>query len=106
MKKLFTAIVIGSSVVGCAQIGKNIQRNMTPSLDLAKQDCVEMGFQVNTPQYQNCVMVTTQNIRSVRAQWAAESDAAAARAAAAAEAARPRTITCSGTGSVRTCTSF
>jgi len=45
------------------------------SIDVAKEDCTKMGFPVGSPQYQNCVMITTQNIRNVRAQAAAADDA-------------------------------
>jgi hypothetical protein len=100
MKRILI-VAVAVLVTGCAQVGQNIQRNVqrnfTSSIDLAKQDCVEMGFYPNTAQYQNCVMTTTQNIRNVRAQ---ESQASAIRA----NSMFPKTTTCSRVGSYIQCT--
>ena len=50
------------------------------SIDVAKEDCLEMGFKQGTTQYQNCVMTTAHNIRTNREIQSAASTAAASAA--------------------------
>lgn len=75
MKRTIALLIISTLFTGCAQVGQAVQRRLTPSIDLAKQDCIEMGFSVGSPQYQNCVMVTTNNIRNAREQQSRDSEA-------------------------------
>jgi hypothetical protein len=102
MKKLIAIVTVGMSLVGCAQIGQSIERSMMSSIDVAKQDCSKMGFQFGTPQYQNCVMVTSNNISNQRQANSVSAKEAADRA----RDAMPKTITCTGTGSMRTCSTW
>ena len=75
MKRILAIVAISTMFTGCAQLENNLRRNLTDSVDVAKEDCSKMGFPVGSSQYQNCVMVTTQNIRNVRAQASAANDA-------------------------------
>jgi hypothetical protein len=97
MKRILAVVAISTTFVGCAQLQEGARRYVTPSHELAMEDCVKMGFVRGTSQYQNCVLVTTQNIRNARAQQAAASEAARLSAT-------PRTIQCSQVGSYVNCT--
>lgn len=79
MKKLLAVVLISTFFTGCAQIGQtlsdNLRRNMMSSIDVAKEDCLEMGFKQESTQYQNCILTTTHNIRNARTQQAAADSA-------------------------------
>lgn len=95
MKKVLIAVLIGLSLTGCAQIQNNIRREFTPITELAMEDCEKMNFRKGTPAFQQCVLVTSVNIRNARAS--------AAAAAAAAQIAAPRRMICGRVGSYITC---
>lgn len=84
MKKLLAVVLISTLFTGCAQIGQNLsnnlRRNMMSSIDVAKEDCLEMGFKQESTQYQNCVMTTAHNIRT-NSEIQSRASAAAANAA-------------------------
>jgi hypothetical protein len=88
MKRILAVTLIATMFTGCAQLENNLRRNLMDSVDVAKEDCGKMGFIPGTQQYQNCVLVNTQNIRNNRAIQAAASAASAQAAANAAESAR------------------
>ena len=66
-------------------------------IELAQRDCTTMGFRTNTPQFQQCVMTTANNIRNNRAAIAA------AEAARPQQSILPRTVTCGRVGSYIHC---
>ena len=96
--KVIVAIGFAMALTGCGTVQEVVKYNFTPSVDLAQEECIKIGFKVGTPNYQMCVMRQTESIRNARAHRAAASEAARISAT-------PMTITCSGTGSIRTCTS-
>ena len=102
MKKVLFIVAISSLFTGCAAVSTSIERSITPSIQLAQKDCAQMGFQIGTPQYQNCVLSVTNNIRNARVQQSIAAQDAADRA----RDAMSKTITCTGTGSIRTCSTF
>lgn len=99
MKKLLGLIILCSMFTGCAQMQENMRRNMLSPVDVAKEDCIKIGYKSNTADFRNCVLVTSQNIRNARAQ-AAAADAMAPRNYG------PKTTTCNRVGSSVQCTEF
>ena len=103
MKKVLFVVAISSLFTGCASVGSAVrtavERRFTSPIQLAQQDCAQMGFQVGTPQYHNCVLSVTNNIRNDRTAQAAASEAARMSVT-------PRTITCSRVGSYVNCTEY
>jgi hypothetical protein len=74
MKKIILATMVILSMSGCAQLETAIKREFTSSIDLAKQDCYEIGFRPGTNQYLQCVNNVTNNIRVQRAESAQRSE--------------------------------
>ncbi len=75
MKRILTAVLVSTLFTGCAQLQDQVIRQVSTAAELAVSDCLKMGFKSGTPQYQQCVLVTSQNIRNNRAsvpttQWA------------------------------------
>ena len=95
--KAILIICLTATLAGCGTVEQVIKHNFAPSVELAKDECAKMGFRPNTNNYQMCVMRQTDSIRNARVQRAAASEAARISVT-------PMTITCSGTGSIRTCT--
>lgn len=71
------AVVVAVAVMatGCAGFEKTMKYNFAPSIEVAKEECSNIGFRAGTSQYQNCVLQQTQNIRNARAQAAAQASA-------------------------------
>ena len=99
MKRILAVVAISALFTGCAQLQDGARRYVTSSAELAMEDCSKMGFVSGTAQYQNCVLVTSQNIRNARAQQAAASEAARISAT-------PRTVQCRQVGSYIHCNEF
>jgi hypothetical protein len=96
MKRILAVVAVSVMFTGCAQLQDGARRYVTSSAELAMEDCSKMGFVPGTPQYQNCVLVTSQNIRNARAQQAAASEAARINAT-------PRQVQCRQVGSYIHC---
>ena len=98
MNKLLVSLMLVIGLSACAQLEQSVKRSFTPSIDLAKQDCKEMGFAPDTPQYLQCVQRITAQIRQSR-------DLAAATTPSYAPV-LPKTTTCYKTMSGVTCNTF
>jgi hypothetical protein len=96
MKRILAVVAVSVMFTGCAQLQDGARRYVTSSAELAMEDCSKMGFVPGTPQYQNCVLATSQNIRNARAQQAAASEAARINAT-------PRQVQCRQVGSYIHC---
>lgn len=54
MKKIIVVVLVSSMFTGCAQIGKYAQNRFDP-MGSAKEECQQLGHQVGTQNYANCV---------------------------------------------------
>jgi hypothetical protein len=97
--KTLIAIGLVTALTGCGTVQQAVKYNFTPSVDLAKEECAKMGFNLGTPNYQMCVLRQTDSIRNARAQ-------AAAAHAQASNNVLPRSVQCRQVGSYIHCNEF
>ena len=102
MKKIILLALVSSMFTGCAQLGKYAQNRFDP-MGAAKEECQQLGLQVGTTNYANCVSnlyASKQNVNAARYN-SSISDPSPAPA-------MPRTTTtnCRQVGSSLSCTTF
>lgn len=93
--KALLAVGLVAALTGCGHVQEVVKYNFTPSVDLAKEECAKMGFNLGTQNYQMCVLRQTDSIRNARAQ--------AAIANSNARSAIPRSVQCRQIGSYIHC---
>jgi hypothetical protein len=103
MKRTIIIAILCTLFTGCAQIGKYAQNRFDP-MGAAKEECQQLGLQVSTPNYANCVSnlyAAKQNVNAARYNSSGSSDPSPAPA-------MPRTTTtnCRQVGSSLSCTTF
>lgn len=99
MKRILALVLVSVLFTGCTQMQTNLRRTMATPVEVAKEDCISIGFKIGTPQYQNCVLVTSQNIRNARSNEASARELAP-------RSYGPKTTTCNRVGSSVHCTEF
>ncbi len=94
--KTLLAVGLVAALTGCGTVQQAVKYNFTPSVDLAKEECAKMGFNLGTQNYQMCVLRQTDSIRNARVQSAIANSNAASSAV-------PRSVQCRQVGSYIHC---
>lgn len=102
MNRIIIIAILSTLFTGCAQIGKYAQNRFDP-MGSAKEECQQLGLQVGTPNYANCV---TDLYRSKQSVNVARYNSASSDLSPAPALPRSTMTNCRQVGSSLSCTTY